>query len=175
MVQEEGEHSSGGTINDKLDRLIDDIEVMKESGGKSKDKKFNFRKSKGKLKKNYVMVVYVHTNKHTEIKYLQIKDNSIFIKEKGVYHPVMSDYIFWHKNYPMVIIHEDQLMPVHPDTLFGKGSENDISVRGQKVLFALCKEAQIKPEKKPMNFGVVLIIIIVIAVAVGGYYLFKKK
>lgn len=178
MVQEEGRSSSGGAIkdagmNDKLNFLIDEIDSLKDSDKKGKEKKFNFNKSKGKLKKNYVMVIYVHTNKHMEIKYLPIKDNAVFIKEKGVYHPILTDYIFWHKNYPTVVIHEDQTMPVHPDTLFGKASINDI--RGQKVIFALCKEAQIKAEKKPMNFGAVLIIIVVIAIVIGAYFLLKKK
>jgi hypothetical protein len=174
MVQEEGRSTTGGSISEKLDQLIDKIEVLEDTKNKKeKDKKFKFNKGKGKLKKNYAMIVYIHTNKHVEIKYLKIKNNSIYIKENNIYHPVTSEFILWHKNYPLLFVQEDQIMPIHPDTLYGK-DVNTLAI-GEKILFALMKQAQIQPNKKPANIGVILIIILVIAGIVGAYFLLKKK
>jgi hypothetical protein len=159
---------------DKIDNLNEKFESL-EVGGKKKgkDKKFKFKKSKSKLKKNYVMMIYIHTNKHAEIKYLPIEDNAIFIKETNIYHPVTSEFILWYNNYPMIIQPADQVMPLHPDILFGKNP--DTLAIGEKILFALMKKAQIKDEKKKANWGALIIVVVIIALVVGAIFLLKKK
>jgi hypothetical protein len=173
MGQEERTNTRNVSLVEKMDKIMEDMNNLKGESKKGKEKKFTFKKSKSKLKKNYVMYFFVHTNKHAEIKYLPIVDNAVYIKEKDMYYPVTSEFIFWFNNYPMIIQHEDQVMPLHPETLSGKNP--DTLAIGQKILFALMKKAQIKDEKKKANWGALIIVIGVIAVIAVVILLLKKK
>lgn len=176
MGQEEGRPNTG--LGEKMDRILERLGEEDNIKNKKKEKKFKVKKlSKSKLKKNYVVVIYVNTNLEMDVKTIQIENNAIYIKETETFYPLTSEYIIRHKGMPVIILHGDSLMPVHPKVLLGLIRPEDeprLNVY-QKVLFALLKKAQIQDTKKKMNMAAIIIIIVIIAVIIGAVFLFKKK
>jgi hypothetical protein len=175
MGEEEG-RSTG--LGEKMDKLLEKFGEEEEKKINKKDKKFKMKKlSKAKLKKNFVVVIYVNTNLEMDIKTVQIENNAIYIKETETFYPLTSEYIIRHKGMPVIILHGDALTPVHPKVLLGlmKPEDEPKLSMYQKVLFALLKKAQIQDTKKKFNIAAIVIIVIIIAAIIAAVLLLKKK
>lgn len=172
--EEEGTGNGGvekGKLTDKLDKLID---MMEDKETKKKEKKIKFPKvSIRKLKKNYLIVFLLKTNRQIEPKVLKIEDGMVYLKDNETFHLATTDYIYRYKNYPAVILPEWDLKPISFDELMGKAIDEKRLALPQKIIIQAMKQAQLQQKKKGSN--VIWIILIVIAVVAGGYFLLNRK
>jgi hypothetical protein len=174
MVQEEGGTGSGG-ITRKLDSIVDQLNKITEEK-KAKEKKIKFPKvSKGKLKKNYVIVILLRTNKQIDMRVLPIQDNMVYLKDNETFHIATTDYVMRYKNYPVIILGEWDLQPISPDELMNKTISEKRLALPQKIIIQAMKQAQLSGKKKGINIGIILIVIGAIAAVVVVANLLKKK
>jgi len=88
-----------------------------ESTDKKKGKKFDLSfgqkmGAKQKLKKNYVLVILLRTNGNINIKFLQVQDGMIYLKDNKTFHIATTKHIGYYKKYPVIIQPEWDLEPL---------------------------------------------------------------
>jgi len=152
------------TVSEKLDKLIDNFENMKE------DKKFKLplsvRMKKGKIrKKNHAVVQIIRTNGSVEFKMLPIEDNTIKIGD--TYHEATAKYVMRYKQYPMIIVPEWNITPLdnptgtnvfHPEKNLEEAIGNGKLSAAEKFILHAIKMDLVKGKSK-MNATTVIIVI----------------
>lgn len=171
---EETGSGTGGTVTEKLDKLLELID--KDKG--SKEKKFKFPKlSNGKMKKNYVIAIILKTNKQMDIKKLRVEDMTVFLKDNKTYHLALTDFVMRYKKWPVIILPEWDLQPISIDELQNKTISEHRLALPQKIIIERMAMAQLN--KKKGSLKGVLIIVGVIAAAAVIYFIIssmtKKK
>lgn len=159
----------GERITEKLDKIIEALEDEKLKKKEKKLIKFP-RLPSYKLRKNYVIVILLKTNKQIDVTALPIEDGMIYLKQNKTFHLATTDVVLRYKNYPVIILPEWDLQPLSVDELMGKAIEQNRLALPQKIIIQAMKQAQLQPKKK-LNIGIILIIIGIIAV---GFFLLSK-
>lgn len=161
------------TLKEKIDFLMD---KYKEPAKKERKFKipWGIRLSKGKLKKNYILVLLIYSNGNTVFKFEKIEDGTVSIN--GIYYNCDADYILKYKKWPLIILPEWNISPIKNEE--GK----DVNVIrpwnpketldyanmpiAEKVILNKIKLEMVKPKMK-INIGVILIVLALLA---GGYW-----
>lgn len=162
------------TINEKLDRLIEGIE---QSGRKKKFRMpMGIKMQKGKIRKNYAIVLIIKTNGSVFFKMVQIEDNTIKIGE--TYHEATAKYVLRYRRFPMIILPEWNITPLsEPETEVFSPEKNlkeamdkgKLSAAEKFILHAI--KMDLVKAKPKMN----IITIVVIIAAIGGLLWFLNN
>ena len=162
------------TINEKLDRLIEGIE---QSGKKKKFRMpMGIKMQKGKIRKNYAIVLIIKTNGSVFFKMVQIEDNTIKIGE--TYHEATAKYVLRYRRFPMIILPEWNITPLsEPETEVFSPEKNlkeamdkgKLSAAEKFILHAI--KMDLVKAKPKMN----IITIVVIIAAIGGLLWFLNN
>jgi hypothetical protein len=105
------EEKKDKTVSEKLDEVMKALELTKEGKKEKKFKlPFGIRSSKGKFKKDYIIVLFLKTNGSCDFKMYQIEDNTIKIGE--VYYEATSKHIMRYKRFPLMILPEWNISPI---------------------------------------------------------------
>jgi hypothetical protein len=176
---EETGTTGGMTMPEKMDKMLE----LLESSKKIKDKGIKLPKlSGGKLKKNFVLALILRTNKEAEFRKIQIKDNTIFLKDNQTNHLTVPDCVLnlktrkLGKRYPFIILPEWDLQPISIDELQNKAITTQRLALPQKIIINAMKNAQI--EKKKGMKGILIIIGLIAGAAIIYFIinsLMKKK
>lgn len=167
--------------------LKEKIDILFEKAAKEEPKKNKFnlplsiRIMKGKLRKNYILVLFIYMNGNTVFKLLPIEDNTV--KVNDIYYDATADYILRYKKWPLLILPEWNILPVHnsdgtetkriepwkPKDDLGNAIDEGTLTTAEKFILAKVKLEMVKPKFK-MNIMALLIILGLIG---GGYFLLK--
>lgn len=150
-------------LKDKLDRL----ETLLTEMNDKKRKKFRIpmkaKVRKSKLKRGYISIAMIHSNKNIDFLKLPILDGTF--KLDDTVHAVEEQDIFTYKGRPFIFQAKDKINPYNP--LHG-----DSQTYGQKYIMARMKSDVIKANKKAINgmliFGLIIAGIIAIYFFTGG-------
>jgi|WetSurMetagenome_2_1015567.scaffolds.fasta_scaffold166465_2 hypothetical protein len=161
------------TLKEKIDFLMDKYQEPKK-----KEKKFKIpwgiRLSKGKLKKNFILVLFIYSNGNSVFKFEKIEDGTVNIN--GIYYSCDADYILKYKKWPLIILPEWNISPIKDNT----GEEIKVikpwnpketldyanMPTAERVILNKIKLEMVKPKMK-INFTVILIVLALLA---GGYW-----
>jgi len=153
------------TISEKLDKLIQGIE------NRNQKKKFSLplgmKMQKGKLRKNYCLVLIIRTNGNTIFKMVEIVDNTIKVGE--TYHEASAKYILRYKRYPLIILPEWNISPLsepepfNPQKDVEKAIEEGKLSSAEKFILHAIKMDLVKAKPKMS-----IITIVIIIAAIGG-------
>jgi hypothetical protein len=135
---------------------------------KKKQKKFKFlpKLGKGKLKKNFAIIILMRTNGYLDLMRLPIEDGFVYIKKVDMRYSVTVDNVLRWNNLPVLIIQEWSLEPICPTMLQRKTMDEKMSAWPQKILIDALKKGQISPKKMGGNIilwiigGVVVLFLI---------------
>jgi len=162
------------TINEKLDRLIEGIE---QSGKKKKFRMpMGIKMQKGKIRKNYAIVLIIKTNGSVFFKMVQIEDNTIKIGE--TYHEATAKYVLRYRRFPMIILPEWNITPLSepenevfsPEKNLKEAMDKGKLSSAEKFILHAIKMDLVKAKPK-MN----IITIVVIIAAIGGLLWFLNN
>ena len=162
------------TINEKLDRLIEGIE---QSGRKKKFRMpMGIKMQKGKIRKNYAIVLIIKTNGSVFFKMVQIEDNTIKIGE--TYHEATAKYVLRYRRFPMIILPEWNITPLSepenevfsPEKNLKEAVDKGKLSSAEKFILHAIKMDLVKAKPK-MN----IITIVVIIAAIGGLLWFLNN
>jgi len=162
------------TINEKLDRLIESIE---QSGRKKKFRMpMGIKMQKGKIRKNYAIVLIIKTNGSVFFKMVQIEDNTIKIGE--TYHEATAKYVLRYRRFPMIILPEWNITPLSepenevfsPEKNLKEAMDKGKLSSAEKFILHAIKMDLVKVKPK-MN----IIMIVVIIAAIGGLLWFLNN
>ena len=162
------------TINEKLDRLIEGIE---QSGRKKKFRMpMGIKMQKGKIRKNYAIVLIIRTNGSVFFKMVQIEDNTIKIGE--TYHEATAKYVLRYRRFPMIILPEWNITPLSepenevfsPEKNLKEAMDKGKLSAAEKFILHAIKMDLVKAKPK-MN----IITIVVIIAAIGGLLWFLNN
>ena len=162
------------TINEKLDRLIEGIE---QSGRKKKFRMpMGIKMQKGKIRKNYAIVLIIKTNGSVFFKMVQIEDNTIKIGE--TYHEATAKYVLRYRRFPMIILPEWNITPLSepenevfsPEKNLKEAVDKGKLSSAEKFILHAIKMDLVKAKPK-MN----IIMIVVIIAAIGGLLWFLNN
>ena len=162
------------TINEKLDRLIEGIE---QSGKKKKFRMpMGIKMQKGKIRKNYAIVLIIKTNGSVFFKMVQIEDNTIKIGE--TYHEATAKYVLRYRRFPMIILPEWNITPLSepenevfsPEKNLKEAMDKGKLSAAEKFILHAIKMDLVKAKPK-MN----IITIVVIIAAIGGLLWFLNN
>jgi len=153
------------TISEKLDKLIQGIE------NRNQKKKFSLplgmKMQKGKLRKNYCLVLIIRTNGNTIFKMVEIVDNTIKVGE--TYHEASAKYILRYKRYPLIILPEWNISPLsepepfNPQKDVEKAIEEGKLSSAEKFILHAIKMDLVKAKPKMS-----IVTIVIIIAAIGG-------
>ena len=162
------------TINEKLDRLIEGIE---QSGRKKKFRMpMGIKMQKGKIRKNYAIVLIIRTNGSVFFKMVQIEDNTIKVGE--TYHEASAKYVLRYRRFPLIILPEWNITPLSapedevfsPEKNLKEAMDKGKLSSAEKFILHAIKMDLVKAKPK-MN----IITIVVIIAAIGGLLWFLNN
>lgn len=126
-------------------------------------KKENIRR----FKNNYAIIIYLLRNGYMDIFYAPIQDGLIFNKKTGLWHSGETNYVYFYKKFPCLIIPEWSTEPMAREELYRKAEEEGSLSMGQKVTINALKSVQYGALKKGMGkMWIILIIVGIVAVFV---------
>jgi len=166
------EEETGGRLTDKLDKIVELLQ--KDITKKEKKFKLPFGVSDKKIKKNWIIVILLRTNKNLDIRFLPIENDMIRLKDNETYHLATTDFVLRYKKYPVIILPEWSLKPIAPDELMEQTIQNKEYALPQKVIINAVKMAQLKDQKKGLGGGIIWIIVAIVG-AIVAYQVFLKK
>ena len=157
---------AGKSINEKFDLLISKLDALTKEGKiKPFKEPWYIKFTKGKLKKNHVVVQLIKTNGKMTFAIMPVDEFTVLIKD--IYHEVTpGDVLSW-KKYAWVIIPEWSSKAFSPSEHYQSALKDGTLVTAQPFVIAKMKKDLIKP-KSSLNFMTILIIG---AVVIGGYFL----
>jgi len=148
------EGEEGRDLVSQVDDMSSDVKEIKDALTSKKDKKkkrfslpfgITFG-AKSKLKKNYVLVFNILSNGEIDLKFLQIKNEMVYLQRTGTYHKATGDYIGRYKQYPVMILPEWSVEPIsfkdHQKETEERGESSSI----EPFLLKVLEESQIKPK-----------------------------
>ena len=152
------------TLNEKVDELRKALIVSKKDGIKKKfSLPWSIRGAKGKLKRDYIIVLLLKTNGACDFKMLPIEDNTVKVGE--VYYETTSKHILRYKRYPLIILPEwnispltHEIEPFDPDKNMEDATKEGKLSSAEKFILHAIKMDLVKTKMK-INITVVLIII----------------
>lgn len=172
MVREEEK----GGLSEKIAKAV--VEAMKEE--KANEKKFNLPLgikigSKGRIKKNYILVFLIRTNGQLLIKFLPIENDMIYLNGNDTYHIATTDYIGYYKNFPAIILPEWSLRPLQREKMMEETTANGELALPQKVIINAMKLAQVKPKSAIAGgkmiwliVGIIVVVYLIYQMITGG-------
>jgi len=156
-------------ISEKLDKLIELLEKTQEK------KKFKLplgiAVQKGKLKKNYVLVILLKTNGQIDFKFLPIENDTVYIKENQTFHLASSDYIFQYKQWPTIILPEWSLEPISPKKLHEEAMKEGKWAYAQKPIIMAITQSEIAAAMKKAKISGGLILLGIIGAIAVLYFI----
>lgn len=163
--------SEGESIKDLLKEMNDKLEGVKE---KPKEKKFKLplksRVSKGKLKNNYITIIYITENGNLQFMKKQIREGGVIID--GVPHLATADYLLNYKGKPALIIPAWNSKPFSPEDNLEKAQREKNTTYGHKLLLNIMKNETLQLKKKlgmgALIGGIVVLIVIGYLVTQNG-------
>ena len=144
--------------------------VSESLEGKSKKPKFKLplgiRMSKGKLKKNFILVLYINSNLQTKFEYHQIKDDTVMVND--AIYDARGGNILRYKNTPLLIINESntQPFPFSPEEDYKEAEEQGNLTSPQRLILTKMKMEALKPSS-PINAKTIILLAIMLGV---GYF-----
>lgn len=144
--------------------------VSESLEGKSKKPKFKLpfgiRMNKGKLKKNFILVLYINSNLQTKFEYHQVKDDTVMIND--VIYDARGGNILRYKNIPLLIINESntQPFPFSPEEDYKTAEEQGNLTSPQRLILTKMKMEALKPSN-PLNVKTIILVAIMLGV---GYF-----
>lgn len=183
--------SNEPTISERLQRLEDVTGVEhrgeepkqsfmdKLKGTKRLDKDYKPPRKvragwKGKVKKNYAVVMYVRTNGGFDYQWCPIVDSMIYIKQTGLYHGADTESIFWYKGIPFLLVFEGATEPLSYAKYLSYWNNKGDNTNSQKVIIRMLKKAELDMKKGGINGKWLLIGIGIIAALFILYRLLNK-
>ena len=137
------------TIKNLEEKISESLE------GKSKKQKFKLplgvRMNKSKLKKNFVLVLYINSNLQTKFDYYEIKDDTIMVND--VIYDARGGNILRYKNMPLLIINKT-------------AEEQGNLTSPQRLILTKMKMEALKPSN-PLNVKTIILVAIMLGV---GYF-----
>ena len=145
-------------MKDKLDKVIEGLEKLE------KRKRFKLplgiRMQKGKIKKNYAVVMIVRTNGTVYFKMIAIEDNTIKVGE--IYHEATAGHILRYKKYPLIILPEWNIKPFSPSENIKEAIKDGSLSSAEKFILHKVKMESVSKSKISMK-----VILIVLGLIVG--------
>lgn len=157
--------------NRSLREELGEIKDLISKGGKKKSERKFFmplkaRFGKGKMKRNYCIVVDIAENKNVNFRKIPIEDGVVRVTDKkgiDTWHSVDQDSVFIYKKKPVIFIARNKINAYNP--LSGTNETH-----GQQYILSKMLKDQLKPKKTIGGMAIFIIIII----AIIAYYLFFK-
>lgn len=140
--------------------------------GNNKEKKFKLpskAKGKSKIKKNYVLTIYVQKNKNIDFRLLPLNNGKVYYKPTDSFYSVTNRHIGFFKNYPAILIVENLIEPLLLDDI--EGIDLDLQ-RIQKIMIQIAEDSQID---KKSAFGGKGLLFILLGLAVAGYIIYSSS
>ena len=167
------------TLREKIDFIFSEYSEKESKKNKKFKLPLKITMGKGKLKKNYILILFLQTNGNCIFKFEKIEDNTVKIND--IYYDASADYIMRYKKFPLLIIPEWNIKPIRqpdgrivnaPAPFESKENMEEATKKGslsatEKVILTAIKLDLIKPKMK-FNIGMILL---VLALLGGGYYL----
>lgn len=131
--------------------------------------------SQKKIKENYVLVVYLRSNRHAEFKWSPIVDDSVYVQQTDLWYPAVGGCIFQYKKFPMVVIPEWNLSPITNKPIPFDPIEDVNKIENgeafssypQKILVHLLKKQALSiKDKKQIKGKALLLVVIVIGIVI---------
>jgi len=164
----------GDTLKDQIDRIEEKLGSMETiiSEGKVKTPKefklpFSAKMTRGKRKKNHVVVLKINENKGVTFKTMPIKEQTINID--GVPRLATGEYVLDYNGTPLIIAPSWSVEPFSPTKSYTDTIEKGTNTVGYNVLLAAMKSNMMQGKKE---FGMWLIIGAVVLVGVAAYMYF---
>ena len=141
--------------------------VSESLEGKSKKPRFRLplgiRMSKGKLKKNFILVLYINSNLQTKFSYHEIKDDTIMIN--NAIYDARGGNILRYKNIPLLIINESntQPFPFSPEEDYKEAEEQGNLTSPQRLILTKMKMEALKPSS-PINAKTIILLVVMLGI-----------
>lgn len=171
MVEQEGIKKS--TLARQVAEEIMDISAESKKK-KDKDFKLSFIQRSGarkKAKQNKALTFLIKTTGGFDLKWRQIKDDQIYVKEIDNFYSVGTESVGYYKSYPVVLITEWDLKALSRDTL-KKEAEDGRYANPQRIIIHNIEKA-VGQMKMKSGFGGKSAIWIILIVGVVVYMLYK--
>lgn len=142
------------SLTEKVDLLAKAAKVEEWANkSKKKQKKFKFlpKLGKGKLKKNWAIIIFMRTNGYLDLMKLPIDDGFVYIKKVDMRYAVTADSVMRWNNLPVIIIQEWSLEPISPSMLQRKTFNDKMTSFPQKILIDALKKGQVTAKKMSGN------------------------
>ena len=162
------------TLEERIDEKIKEafLNLEKENISKKKFKlPFGKKISKGRAKKNYVILLKINENLNVSIDIIQIKDQTIMVDK--VPRLASVDYVLTYKKMPMIILPSWSVEPLSPSKHLMQTLEDGSNKKGYAILMESMKKEQLGAKKEISGiikwiFGLGILGLIAYAFITGG-------
>lgn len=158
-------------LKDEIKKLREVTEQALETQKKKKEKKFRLpmkaKVNKVKAKKNYVTIMRINENGHTDFTKHQIDEGTINID--GIPKIATTDYMLYYKGNPLIILPSWSLKPFSPKENSDDIAKQRMNAAGMKLLLNKIAQGEIKKKMQlsgKLIFGVIVVLLII------AYFLF---
>lgn len=165
-----GQTKSG--INAKLDRVLEQLEKKKDSKEKKFDFPWTFKMGmQPKVKKGYILIFFIQSNRVIDLLFKQVVENEIRIKDIPYKIPMDSIFLYKGKT-PAALLPEWALEAVKVTEIYDH--ERDYAAVQKTILRNMKKEQLFGTAPKSSGFGISPLIWILGAVALAyvGYSIY---